>query len=1186
VDTTGQFVVLAAGKYVFRSSDFGETWGQIPANNDTDIIWNSVSSDGAGDRLLISGVTPSNECVVYYSADAGYSWSRISHGLHEGPYLEIYETTISADGNMRMVASFPIISYPYEDDTLNSKRGNVYLSSDPYLFRQGLIQPNTTAGSYTFTDLGYIFDTFYMSLMLQSSAFAISTTPRLVVTTGSSSSNPDERNIVLYDGVCAPKSACSDSNNEFVYCENNIQLNRSFLPSQDNESMFTVNAIIYPGDGTASAPCIEGAVGDDHGSLFYFSLVVTVSVPATDPGAGNNSQLVNFDLILPWLLLTLMPFTFLVVCCWITRRSAGTNVIPLTLKSLLKGSMLWTVWDFFFVGVQLPTEFWLYGVLYTCNIENLSHFKLLSGILVFLRLLRCLPAAFLLWKLWVSDSRAHKSAYKDHKLPMLALSALTVFDCQFIRYVPRATSKSSQTTVDDVDVEKALQYHGYHDKSTMDLSTMCGLIFASTVLVASMFCVTETKLHHFHNTTIMNIVCIYLATAVIEWIKCVSVMVAMQLQRLQMVNNIFERTHIIQRASAVRKTIGSKCEHWSRGKGLLVPYTLLLYLVKFILVLTAYILLSRWSCYVSPFVADKQGGRKQFIDFVVGSVIGYGLALIICVYGCICYPDFDSHAELSEIAKTFTLDAEKITKLLQLTTVVLSTIDVIGLVATLSFSYQLNMVYGKSLQEGCPVTAFAEASVSSLFLVVGMLELLTPVIVAAVQELRNPESCSRSVILVIIRLDIWLSCWFLKLMLSWVFPLSLLSTASSFRAKALAHQEITDDEDAAVARGQRERLSFQLRDNWRDTQPISASDGSVWMSPVVSFFRLLDRLSKRFTVVYSFLKLCGTIGFTLFINSSYLYCQHPGVYHQSAVCGVRYYDLDFDDDGVGRTHPCASNCAAEAFPSIITYPSQPESNCPPLPPTAWECTVQVSGECLCNNWFIFQFTVILLHAVHYVVQCYFYIRYDYFDPQQNQINCVETYTFAGENLTLFLTHPSMCFLSILEAACITIVWADVMLASNAYCIGDVNGANWDRLPFAMFITFIEVYKANMSTCLKLVKQYEYWWAFWSLIRLDLFVFYGFTLFLQTFFFPFSLVGYSMIAQKGRRNYVSVPADDGDDLKGGCEDNGAVVGYIPSLEEELLTKRDSSFAVIKPVREDAEVVPLGEEGVQEGASTGV
>jgi hypothetical protein len=77
---------------------------------------------------------------------------------------------------------------------------------------------------------------------------------------------------------------------------------------------------------------------------------------------------------------------------------------------------------------------------------------------------------------------------------------------------------------------------------------------------------------------------------------------------------------------------------------------------------------------------------------------------------------------------------------------------------------------------------------------------------------------------------------------------------------------------------------------------------------------------------------------------------------------------------------------------------------------------------------------------------------------------------------------------------------------GVYCSGTFHYDSFD-LYFAIFITVVEVYKANMSTCGKLLNRREFWWALWSLVRIDLFIFYGFTLFLQTFFFPFSFVGY-------------------------------------------------------------------------------
>ena len=47
----------------------------------------------------------------------------------------------------------------------------------------------------------------------------------------------------------------------------------------------------------------------------------------------------------------------------------------------------------------------------------------------------------------------------------------------------------------------------------------------------------------------------------------------------------------------------------------------------------------------------------------------------------------------------------------------------------------------------------------------------------------------------------------------------------------------------------------------------------------------------------------------------------------------------------------------------------------------------------------------------------------------------------------------------------------------------------------------------MSTSTKHLRQWSIGWCIWSLLRVDLFIFYGFTLFLQTFIFPFSLLGY-------------------------------------------------------------------------------
>jgi hypothetical protein len=120
-----------------------------------------------------------------------------------------------------------------------------------------------------------------------------------------------------------------------------------------------------------------------------------------------------------------------------------------------------------------------------------------------------------------------------------------------------------------------------------------------------------------------------------------------------------------------------------------------------------------------------------------------------------------------------------------------------------------------------------------------------------------------------------------------------------------------------------------------------------------------------------------------------------------------------------------------------------------------------------------------------------------------------------------------------------------MLPFGGYCpswsASSVSLTSFD-VQFAVFITFVEVYKANLSTFGKLCNRREYWWALWSLFRIDLFVFYGFTLFLQTFFFPFSLVGYT------ESKYVRLAHDEEetDRLDDALLDKNSAVGSIETM----------------------------------------
>jgi hypothetical protein len=79
----------------------------------------------------------------------------------------------------------------------------------------------------------------------------------------------------------------------------------------------------------------------------------------------------------------------------------------------------------------------------------------------------------------------------------------------------------------------------------------------------------------------------------------------------------------------------------------------------------------------------------------------------------------------------------------------------------------------------------------------------------------------------------------------------------------------------------------------------------------------------RFTVVYSFIKLCGTIGFNLFINDGYKYCANPGQYHYGVTCVVVYsgtlsnygeYYMDYTKS--------QSGCIGETYKPDLNYPME------------------------------------------------------------------------------------------------------------------------------------------------------------------------------------------------------------------------------------------------------------------------
>jgi hypothetical protein len=545
---------------------------------------------------------------------------------------------------------------------------------------------------------------------------------------------------------------------------------------------------------------------------------------------------------------------------------------------------------------------------------------------------------------------------------------------------------------------------------------------------------------------------------------------------------------------------------WTAGSA--VPLRVVIYFLIEIFSLSLYFAISsqctQVGCWLSFF--------SIFVIFVSG-------IMVLEVYVTLEYDeDYDPHMEVLDIASTFSLDAEKITRLLKFSVVTISIFE-----APAAFILALYTVFNVPFMNGTQTFFFNHVQKQIVRIVAAMIAVL-PALVWTQGRYRESNGSVFEATKAFVRVDIYIMYFFLKFMVCVICPLSVLSSISVLKSQSGWFQSVSKDNVILPQGTQNSQatvisipdinlLSFQLRDNWKDVDNSTyfSDDGLTECSCCVDTTRSIivavDRLSKRFTVVYSFLKLCGTIAFTLFADTGYLACGDPSRIHSNVTCDVVYDWSAFEDDELLSRFPtCEESCIGTQYPAVVTYPADTSLYIPPLPPTPWTCTATLPNACVCNDWLIFQFSIIVLHALHYVVQCYFYIRYNYFDPQQNQINCVETYTFAGSNLTLFLTQPAMCLLSVIETACIVIVWIGAISVPGVYCSGDVPIAKLD-VYFAFFITVAEVYKANMSTCAKLVKRREFKWALWSLVRPDLFIFYGFTLFLQTFFFPFSVAGY-------------------------------------------------------------------------------
>ena len=107
-------------------------------------------------------------------------------------------------------------------------------------------------------------------------------------------------------------------------------------------------------------------------------------------------------------------------------------------------------------------------------------------------------------------------------------------------------------------------------------------------------------------------------------------------------------------------------------------------------------------------------------------------------------------------------------------------------------------------------------------------------------------------------------------------------------------------------------------------------------------------------------------------------------------------------------------------------------------------------QCLCENWLLFEFSVMVCNLSHLAVQMWYFVHFNNFDPQQNQIDCVQSYTFFGDNLLLFLTSPAVCFIALVESLVLSFSWAAVIIGPGLRCAGDVNFS----LQYSQFLFFL------------------------------------------------------------------------------------------------------------------------------------
>jgi hypothetical protein len=1132
-------VVSVDTQLVYYSSNQGVNWTKFE-NLPSQTLWTDVDCAYTCQHIVLTGYQNSSSksdsvVHVYVSDDFGASWSPVN--------MPVCSNTLPAEPSLSTSGGTLVVF----------AGGHILISCNPLYDSQTTVVSSGLNASHTVSNLGSICDGLYLKVSVAASYLEPSAD--YVLTMLALNADGSSYAVIAQDAFDIV-STCGSGDVVGAGWNENIYVSSDFIRGNGDGSV-TIVAIVSRADGGNVVSCNQST---------FFELNYRFSAQPVSSTSPPSDPVYGLGFVVTLVLVPLVGALCGLVADWRYRYFSDVRRLSL-LRSVIQFGLV-----SFFVVVEIGLFISFYSTKKYFYDEDMDKFLLASVCILTARGIQAVAGIFVLIQfaglrqLWIASTNysALLSAelVKSSELRYLTrlLSLFVICDPEMVIYFPWSKNSTCSTV------------GGYPDKNMMNVSLLFKSIASTVSVVAQIICYRSAFSFRYSNRSVywtgqqLGFKFILISYSFAYVLYSIPIFYAANIHFLETVQRRVGRsfsTSMMTAGNVVWDVLNwTRCKHWYRGsyrnsfvgchfiKNMHI--TGLTALCKIIVSWALFSTMSTWHCDTRSWTTWEPLWMTWVPLLVAVSTTAAISEVLMAMF-----TGFDAHLEILLVAESRSFDVAALTRLLQPTVVIFAVLDVATWVLMFLVQYELIPFAHARHRDWCHGTPINEAPPMVYILIVLLvIELLTPMITWSLHQYRTKKS-AKAAWVGLCRLDIQGLGWFFKIMLCWLFPLSVLSNISILKA----NESTLSDVDRKIADDQKkgtgaspDLLSFQLRDNWNTVDREEDASDSIWGTVHL----VVLRLTKRFTVVYSFAKLLGTIVFTLVANTAYLGCISPDRYWQAATCNIGYvWDVDPTSSNPTDVSPqstCFSLCIGGSHLARTTYPPLQEADSPPFPPNPWECQLELSGQCLCNNWFTFQFSVILLHVVHYVVQCYFYVRYNYFDPQQNQINCVETYTFAGQNLALFLTQPSMCLLSVVEAISIVIVWIEVIFNPGASCSYD--SLNSFHLEFAVFVTFMEVYKANLSTGGKYWNQQEYWWAFWSMLRIDLFVFYGFTLFLQAFFFPFSIVGAisASFARSRKNEYVTVRGD-GDDADSNQDAEDIVVNNGAGLQQTLLMKDD-------------------------------